>query len=97
MNDSVVVVATPTGPSPTNANKRVVVPPAVFKDVNPTNFALVSPSRTQLSQYLQQQQASKNNNNQQQQQAAAAAGSTNGEINDVHKSTGKLKKFVLFD
>jgi hypothetical protein len=67
-----------------NNNKRVVVPAAVFKDVNPTNFALLSPSRTQLSQYLQQQQASK----QQQQQV----GSTESSNNDVQKS-GKLLNF----
>ncbi|XP_057373171.1 uncharacterized protein LOC130694045 isoform X2 [Daphnia carinata] len=35
------------------------VPAVVLKDVTPTNFALLSPSRTQLSQYLQQQQATK--------------------------------------
>ena len=64
-----------------NNNKRVVVPAAVFKDVNPTNFALLSPSRTQLSQYLQQQQANK------QQQA----GSTES---DVQKS-GKLLKIQI--
>ena len=65
-----------------NNNKRVVVPAAVFKDVNPTNFALLSPSRTQLSQYLQQQQANK------QQQA----GSTES---DVQKS-GKLLKIQIY-
>ena len=70
-----------------NNNKRVVVPAAVFKDVNPTNFALLSPSRTQLSQYLQQQQASK----QQQQQA----GSTESDVQKSGKFL-KIREFTEF-
>jgi hypothetical protein len=90
-NISIISPPVDSGPSVNSLcnNKRsVVLAPAVLKDVHPTNFALVSPSRTQLSQYLQQQQ-------QQQQQAGKGSGGqqpATGESgpNDVqhNKSTG---------
>jgi hypothetical protein len=93
-NISIIPLPVDSGPSVNSLcnNKRsVVLAPAVLKDVHPTNFALVSPSRTQLSQYLQQQQ-------QQQQQAGKGGGGQQpapGESgpNDVqhNKSTGILK------
>ncbi|EFX78366.1 hypothetical protein DAPPUDRAFT_246385 [Daphnia pulex] len=89
-NISIIPPPVDSGPSVNSLcnTKRVVLAPAVLKDVHPTNFALVSPSRTQLSQYLQQQQ-------QQQQQAGKGSGGQQpapGESgpNDVqdNKSTG---------
>ncbi|KAI9557786.1 hypothetical protein GHT06_014535 [Daphnia sinensis] len=47
------------GPIDNHNHVKPRVPAVVLKDVTPTNFALLSPSRTQLSQYLQQQQANK--------------------------------------
>jgi hypothetical protein len=85
-NISIIPLPVDSGPSVNSLcnNKRsVVLAPAVLKDVHPTNFALVSPSRTQLSQYLQQQQqASKGSGGQ---QPSGESGS-----NDVqhNKSTG---------
>jgi hypothetical protein len=85
-NISIIPLPVDSGPSVNSLcnNKRsVVLAPAVLKDVHPTNFALVSPSRTQLSQYLQQQQqASKGSGGQ---QPAGESGS-----NDVqhNKSNG---------
>lgn len=61
-----------------NNDVKPRVPAVILKDVTPTNFALLSPSRTQLSQYLQQQQATK----------SQSANSDQQSSNEIQKSTG---------